>query len=81
MTIDYKPLHLSYKKWPDWIVTKPIIQSITTFFHVYAYDACNVSATKKGQSINENAQHDEVEPNLKKIPHRNGIWGLEANSM
>ena len=23
-------------------------------------------------------QHDEVEPNLKKIPHRNGIWGLEA---
>ena len=27
------------------------------------------------------AQHDEVEPNLKKILHRNGIWGLEANSM
>ena len=26
-------------------------------------------------------QHDEVGPNLKKIPHRNGIWGLEANSM
>ena len=24
---------------------------------------------------------DKVEPNLKKIPHRNGIWGLEANSM
>ena len=24
---------------------------------------------------------DEVEPNLKKIPHRNGLWGLEANSM
>ena len=23
-------------------------------------------------------QHDELEPNLKKIPHRNGIWGLEA---
>ena len=28
-----------------------------------------------------NAQHDEVEPNLKKNLHRNGIWGLEANSM
>ena len=27
------------------------------------------------------SQHDKVEPNLKKIPHRNGIWGLEANSM
>ena len=24
------------------------------------------------------AQHNELEPNLKKIPHRNGIWGLEA---
>ena len=24
------------------------------------------------------AQHDELESNLKKIPHRNGIWGLEA---
>ena len=24
------------------------------------------------------AQHDDVEPNLKKILHRNGIWGLEA---
>ena len=24
---------------------------------------------------------DEVEPNLKKIPHGNGILGLEANSM
>ena len=23
-------------------------------------------------------QHDELEPNLKKILHRNGIWGLEA---
>ena len=22
--------------------------------------------------------HDEVEPNLKKTHHRNGIWGLEA---
>ena len=32
---------------------------------------------KKQQST----QHDEVEPNLKKIPHRNEIWGLEANSM
>ena len=28
----------------------------------------------------DSPQHDEVEPNLKKIPHRNGIWGLEANS-
>ena len=27
------------------------------------------------------AQHDEVEPNLKKILHTNGIWGLEANSL
>ena len=34
----------------------------------------------KPQSKN-NTQHDEVEPHLKKIPHRNGIWGLEANSM
>ena len=25
------------------------------------------------------AQHDELEPNLKKILSRNGIWGLEAN--
>ena len=25
-----------------------------------------------------NPQHDELEPNLKKILHRNGIWGLEA---
>ena len=24
------------------------------------------------------AQHHELESNLKKIPHRNGIWGLEA---
>ena len=24
------------------------------------------------------AQHDELEPNLKEILHRNGIWGLEA---
>ena len=24
---------------------------------------------------------DEVESNHKKIPNRNGIWGLEANSM
>ena len=24
------------------------------------------------------SQHDELESNLKKIPHRNGIWGLEA---
>ena len=23
-------------------------------------------------------QHDELESNLKKFPHRNGIWGLEA---
>ena len=23
-------------------------------------------------------QHDELEPNLKKILHRNGIWVLEA---
>ena len=23
-------------------------------------------------------QHDELEPNLKKILHTNGIWGLEA---
>ena len=28
--------------------------------------------------INKTSQHDELEPNLKKIPHRNGIWGLEA---
>ena len=27
------------------------------------------------------AQHDEVEPNFKKILHRNGIWGLEAIAM
>ena len=27
------------------------------------------------------AQHDELESNLKKIPHRNGIWGLEAIAM
>ena len=27
------------------------------------------------------AQHDEVETNLKKILHTNGIWGLEANSL
>ena len=27
------------------------------------------------------SQHDEVEPNLKKILHTNGILGLEANSM
>ena len=26
----------------------------------------------------DNSQHDELESNLKKIPHRNGIWGLEA---
>ena len=26
-------------------------------------------------------QHDEVEPNLKKILHTNGKWGLEATSM
>ena len=31
--------------------------------------------------LTQSAQHDEVEPNLKKIPHKNGIWGLEANSM
>ena len=24
------------------------------------------------------AQHDELKSNLKKIPHRNRIWGLEA---
>ena len=24
------------------------------------------------------SQHDELESKLKKIPHRNGIWGLEA---
>ena len=23
-------------------------------------------------------QHDDLEPNLKKIPQRNGIWRLEA---
>ena len=27
------------------------------------------------------SQHDEVETNLKKILHTNGIWGLEANAM
>ena len=27
------------------------------------------------------SQHDELESNLKKILHSNGIWGLEANSM
>ena len=35
----------------------------------------------KKSSEEKYSQHDEVEPNLKKIPHRNGIWGLEANSM
>ena len=29
----------------------------------------------------ETAQHDEVEPNLKKILHTNGVCGLEANSL
>ena len=29
----------------------------------------------------EEAQHDELEPNLKKILHRNGIWSLEAIAM
>ena len=28
--------------------------------------------------ISYSSQHDELEPNLKKILHRNGIWGLEA---
>ena len=27
------------------------------------------------------SQHDELEPNLKKILHNNGIWGLEAIGM
>ena len=27
------------------------------------------------------AQHDELEPNLKKILHSKGIWGLEAIGM
>ena len=31
--------------------------------------------------IDNISQHDELETNLRKIPHRNGIWGLEANSM
>ena len=26
----------------------------------------------------DHTQHDELEPNLKKILHSNGIWGLEA---
>ena len=39
----------------------------------------------QGASLREprsgSPQHDEVEPNLKKIPHRNGIWVLKANSI
>ena len=38
------------------------------------------SMTWREKSLNL-SQHDEVEPNLKKILHTNGIWGLEANSM
>ena len=30
------------------------------------------------RNLLKNPQHDELEPNLKKIPHRNRIWGLEA---
>ena len=26
----------------------------------------------------QTTQHDELEPNLRKIPRRNGIWDLEA---
>ena len=29
----------------------------------------------------DTSQLDELESNLKKISHRNGIWGLEANVM
>ena len=32
----------------------------------------------KVSGTNGGPQHDELESNLKKIPHRNGIWGLEA---
>ena len=27
---------------------------------------------------NDRSQHGELEPNLKKILHRNGIWGLQT---
>ena len=33
------------------------------------------------ESNTKTAPHDEVEPNLKKNHHRNGIWGLEAIAM
>ena len=37
--------------------------------------------TKWCCKVIDTPQHDEVEPNLKKSLHTNGIWGLEANSM
>ena len=32
----------------------------------------------RGKKNNTLSQHDELKPNLKKILHTNGIWGLEA---
>ena len=45
---------------------------LKNIFHAFSQktDLCNI--------IDQPPQHDELESNLKKIPHRNGIWGLEA---
>ena len=37
-----------------------------------------MSVLRSDSILFEKAQHDELEPNLKKILHTNGIWGLEA---
>ena len=47
----------------------PEIQNITKI------KACLRNKYYKGVDF---SQHDELESKLKKIPHRNGIWGLEA---
>ena len=45
---------------------------------VYNYRHADVQLISDRLSTTRSAQHDELEPNLKKILHRNGIWGLEA---
>ena len=51
---------------------------------IVANKKCSKRSKKWSQTKNvpngtrNGPQHDELESNLKKNPHRNGIWGLEA---
>ena len=61
--------------------------TFVTFWHnaiifliYFTIPHCNAEDPSDYRGV-KGAQHDELESNLKKILHTNGIWGLKANVM